>query len=171
MSNSLGCNPNTQSSSSSCQTVCANYNGIWNTATQLCALAQYVSIYCVKLQYNNIWSLDMENGGYGCDLTQANFGNSNYPYGSTAWTTALQYTSINMPNSGSNVTLPAATLIVRHARDPYIEAALVTGGSYNFGLSTGQTLALGLILIIVGCVFLLPAILVTVLCCYCIQNA
>jgi len=161
---------NCKTTTTNCATVCGSYNGIWNTITLQCTLAQIASTMCVKVLYaGNAWSLSNENGGNGCGYTPASIVNSNFPYNNAVWGVE-QYTNFNVPNDGSNVTLPAVTLIVRHARDPYIEASLVTGGSYNFGLTTGQTLALGFIIIIVGAVFLAPAILVTVLCVYCIRR-
>jgi len=151
-----------------CSQVCQSNLGVWDAGTQVCNLTAIVTQLCVKV--SGSWQLDSTFGGNGCQPSNAvetPTYTATFPYNG-AWPIE-KYKLYLPPNIGQVVTLPVE-MIVRHADDPFVVAGSITDGSYYFGTTTGQKLATGFILIIVGGVFTLPAILTVVLICYCVRR-
>jgi len=157
-----------------CQFVCADYLGSWDQFALRCTVAAVVTQLCVKVSLvGQQWQLDSKYGGVGCQPTNAQYPNlhpPNFPYDGLTTQPIEKYKLVVVPANGFAVNIPNVNVIVRHTQDPFVVAGYITGGSYNFGATTGQKLTTGLILIIVGGVFTLPAIIAVVLVIVCVRN-
>jgi len=137
--NVTGGNPN-------CAQVCHNEGGQWNSISQTCTIFQEIVNFCTKLSYDNVskWLPDNSYGGIGC--TYGPYGDW-YPEG---------YETYPVPSYNSPVNFPPTPLMLRSVKDPWVVAQYLTDGSLSFGLSTGQKIGIGMILIIVGACLELP---------------
>jgi len=100
---------------------------------------------CLKLsEVKNLWGVDNSYGGFGCEAPDWN----------SVTYKLLQY------NNGAlfDIDIPFVDLTVtlRSQGDPRIEAEYLTNGSLDFGLTKAQTAAIGLIIMIIGIIFMLP---------------
>ena len=154
LSEQTPCRTNTYNSNSNdptCASVCVNLGGVYDNARDSCAVKSIMTKACIKLIVNNNrWIPDQDFGGYGC-----------YPGNDLSWAPE-EYRTSNVQN-GDSINIGATAIVLRSSSDPFVIAGDMTDGTYNFGLTTGQKLATGLILIIIGGVFMAPAILITVL--------
>jgi len=161
----LGCSTTGNANFTSCTTACARKNGNWDPYRQLCQVSFVVSNACIKIAKTVGWDVDAGYGGNGCyyvTIDDAAGYATNFPV-----ETLVTYPT---PANNSTVTLQPIPLTIRHTKDPYIAASSITTGSYNFGLSTATKVGIGLILIIVGAVFMAPVIITVVLIVYCCRK-
>jgi len=132
---SLGCNFDS-SSSNYCPTVCHNKGGDWDSGVDLCYVEQQLSSFCTKvsLNGNSAWIPDTTYGGIGCNPLNSWYP-ENYQYHS--YTSDWAY-------------FDTCYTTIRSAHDPYVAAAYLTDGTYNFGLTTTQKFIIGVSLLSVG---------------------
>eukprot|EP01119_Soliformovum_irregulare_P009033 TRINITY_DN22140_c0_g1_i1.p1 TRINITY_DN22140_c0_g1~~TRINITY_DN22140_c0_g1_i1.p1 ORF type:complete len:381 (-),score=43.53 TRINITY_DN22140_c0_g1_i1:36-1178(-) len=117
---------------------------------------------CVKFRPGAIVSTDNGVGSnIGCEFEDGTEGAS-----SNGQWSPLHYRSYNP--SGSTVV--SAEVIARSTNDPYITAQAETEGSMSLGLTAGQAAGTGLVLLIIGAIFMIPCILITILIVYCVKN-
>jgi len=168
-STDMGCSTttnNNQNTNNNCIYVCPNtYSGIWDTTLFQCNITYILKSVCLKVsKTGNTWQFDNTNGGIGCAPAPS----TTYPYLGSVWPVETYTAYNNRVGSGSVINFNSVPLFLRHYKDPYIAAAYITDGSYYFGLTKGQKVATGLIIIIIGAVFTAPAVAITVgviLCC------
>jgi len=146
----------TQSDTNSCPNVCQNkYAGVYDSFEGECDVLQVIKSFCGKVSLvSGQWGPDFTNGGYGCGPSLALPSSGTFP--------VETYTNVAPPNDGDIVDFGGVTVTLRSAHDPYIAAAQITGGSLDFGLTKAQKAGAGLIIIIIGAVFMAPAILIVV---------
>jgi len=126
---------------------CTNQGGVWDFVKQTCTTIEVLDGFCLKLANSSgSWEKAADYGGYGCGAKND-------------WNTQ-SYVKVN-PTKTPTVTF-SGTITVRSLYDPYVYAAHLTDGSYNFGMTQADKAKTGVMLIIVGGVFIAPAILITV---------
>eukprot|EP00128_Syssomonas_multiformis_P010645 Colp12_sorted_trinity150504_noHs@20203 len=142
-----------------CSDVCNSYRGSYSGG--ICRATVYLQSACVSV-------LDWKNVKLG------NVNTGVFNSGGCYYEARVQYASNSPPfEIGSySPNPPGATMMVevRDARDPFIFASYATDGTYDFGLTSGQKVAIGIPLIATGAVITLIVIViimkVTKMCCF-----
>eukprot|EP01121_Diplochlamys_sp_Union-15-3_P018010 TRINITY_DN6467_c0_g1_i2.p1 TRINITY_DN6467_c0_g1~~TRINITY_DN6467_c0_g1_i2.p1 ORF type:complete len:180 (-),score=8.53 TRINITY_DN6467_c0_g1_i2:41-580(-) len=94
---------------------CSRRNGVWHNETLECLVYKNIDFMCLKVtKNNNTWVLENK---FGCGIFTSDWAPANY--------------SIVKPNINTRYNLPIET-VIRSANDPYIIAAKITDGSFNF---------------------------------------
>jgi len=110
-----------------------------------CTFYSAIESMCLKLSLvKNLWGVDNSYGGFGCEAPDWN----SVTYKLLQWNDGqlflIEYPFVDL------------TITLRSQEDPRIEAEYLTNGSLDFGLTKAQTAVLGLILMIIGIIFMLP---------------
>jgi len=127
------------------QTECQR-KGFWDDDQNYCKIYEKITQFCVKLRTTEDgWAISSIGGNMGCGLNQ------NWQ----AETYAPVYLDPEMYSGTFDIT-------IRHLMDPYISAAVITDGTFNFGTDwDAHKLQIGKILGIVGACFFLITIFFT----------
>jgi len=138
----------TSESSSSCE----SSNGEYSDSR--CYHYYVLSGVCVKVsEQNGLINYDTTNGGPGCEYSNG------FPADSGRWIPS-QY--IKVPYSQGQVIDRlfsfSVPITVRHQKDPYVFAEQLTQGTLQFGLTPGQKLGVGVVLMVIGGFFILPCV-------------
>jgi len=123
---------------------CLTYGGNY-AGGGTCTYYSAIESICLKLSFvKGLWQPDNSYNGYGCQAPDF----SPFTY------KMLQY------NNGQVFQFPYPfvdlTVTLRSQQDPRIEAEYLTNGSLDFGLTKVQTAVTGLIIMIIGIIFMLP---------------
>eukprot|EP00026_Physarum_polycephalum_P010261 Phypoly_transcript_10418.p1 GENE.Phypoly_transcript_10418~~Phypoly_transcript_10418.p1 ORF type:complete len:306 (+),score=18.92 Phypoly_transcript_10418:363-1280(+) len=131
-------------------TECTSYGATWDGSK--CWGTYVLTEFCIKFDEDKgVWGPSRDpGGGYGCGLDGDDWHTQSFAH--------VNPSSYRLYDFSGNFT-------VRSARDPYIVAAKLTGGSLNFGLSRAEKLRIGLLLVICGSIFLTPVAIIFVVCC------
>lgn len=151
-----------------CSVKCEDSGGIWGNnqctfhnvvciALYLYFVITYIYIHrqiskiCVKFsKIGSQWSTDAKYGGIGC-----------VPGTDSSWNPAEAYSPLSRDAIDVD---PMLTVTSRSAKDPYVLAAYLTDGTFNFGLTQAQTAMLGLIVIAIGglilCCMIFPVVVI-----------
>jgi len=145
------------------RSTCQNNNGYY-TNMGTCVYYYVFDGLCVKVsQTGGKYTPDATYGGSGCMY------DNGFPPNLGKF-----YAGIYMKTSPSSINFPfnlnGVSYYVRHNNDPFVYAQYLTQGSMSFGLTPGQKVALGLILMAVGGFFMLPCILFIVVFAICFRR-
>jgi len=128
---------------------CANDKGQF-TPPNLCTLLYKMDKLCVKFSMNNaVWEADSTIGSnVGCD----------YSNGITAPGVSETFTPEHYVQTTDSVlnTFNNFQVIARSSSDPYVTVQLLTQGSGDFGLTKADRAVTGLVIMIIGIVFMIP---------------
>jgi len=146
----------TELSSGYSQGNCSNNGGEYTGGR--CKFYSQLAGYCMKISNaGDKWVVDEAFGGSGCT------------YGwDPVSTKSLSY------NNGGVYTTPIpfynVQFGIRSQADPRIEAEYLTNGSLDFGLTKAEIAATGLIIMIIGIIFMIPCCCMTILLIYTMQR-
>jgi len=145
------------------QNTCVTNQGYYNGVS--CLYYYVLEGVCIKVSSNNgTLQLDTHYGGPGC------FYSNGFPEDVGRWIPAL-YTKVPYNNGAvlsQTFDFSGMNVGVRHNNDPFIFAENLTQGSLSFGLTPGQKMGVGLVLMAIGGFFFLPCcifIVVLAICC------
>jgi hypothetical protein len=126
---------------------CRHAFGEYDSARGLCTERQVISAICLKVRLlpgnaERSWAVDNYGGGAGCDARHE-------------WQ-PIQYRPVFTGSADTYMVEIVIPVVVRAAASPYIAAMRVTDGTLNFESTRADKLALGSILIFVGCAMSYP---------------
>jgi hypothetical protein len=146
----ISCN---ESVTNDCLTKCNAKSGYWSGT--YCMIQKKAEKLCVRINKNALGVFFANNTvyntaslGYGCE-----------PGPKSDWNIAYSYVTDATTSTSWNV-----MAYIRSSYDPYIYAAFLTNGTYDFGMSTAEKIVMGLVLMIIGglmlCCLIYPIVLV-----------
>ncbi|KNC49787.1 uncharacterized protein AMSG_06066 [Thecamonas trahens ATCC 50062] len=135
----------TGSSRPLCSQVCSDDGGQWDSTTSTCRFYLRASDMCLKVTLSgSSWTpASVPGSGFGC--LYKNQGGTKGDWSISS------YTSVS---AGATITPSTVQLTIRSSDDPYILASDLTNGSYDFGLTRAQKIVIGIVLIVIGCVWM-----------------
>jgi hypothetical protein len=136
-----------------CLNKCTAKAGVWTGS--VCNIQKKADKFCVRINKNLAGTFFANNTvystsslGYGCE-----------PGPKSDWNIAYSYQA-----STSAATSWDVIAYIRSSYDPYVYAAFLTNGTYDFGMSTAEKIVMGFVLIIIGalmlCCLIYPIVLV-----------
>eukprot|EP00238_Polyblepharides_amylifera_P009636 CAMPEP_0196578710 /NCGR_PEP_ID=MMETSP1081-20130531/7556_1 /TAXON_ID=36882 /ORGANISM="Pyramimonas amylifera, Strain CCMP720" /LENGTH=359 /DNA_ID=CAMNT_0041898011 /DNA_START=267 /DNA_END=1346 /DNA_ORIENTATION=+ len=135
--------------------VCKYQNGgYFSGRAHTCTTYSAPISLCVKVEKSvssGQWSISPRYGGEGCGPR-----NNWEPY---SWRRVHAPATGNLPKASEDMLVVFPKTTIRFVEDPFLLAQNLTDGSLVFAESAAEELATGMVLVIVGCVSLLPACL------------
>jgi len=129
-----------------CLMACNMFGGKWDAMLRVCTIDQvlaglYMKVSLPEVSVMPFWGIDYSYGGPGSD-----------PGPDRRWEVESYLPHFNV---SKNVTF-TGKIEIRSIRDPYVYAAFITNGSFNFGPSVEQKMTAGILVTICGILIMLP---------------